>query len=79
MSLMSQMKLTTKQWEYWKVSGRQALVFLFTPSFATFVDNDPTLIPQILRKFSRMETWTASDALEIDVVTACIDGLAPST
>lgn len=71
-------RFTEDQWAVWaKYAGRQAVVLLFTPTFATLVENDPSFVPDVLKRLTRMSTWGSQKPLQIEVVCACVDGLSP--
>ncbi|KAL2072797.1 hypothetical protein VTL71DRAFT_12140 [Oculimacula yallundae] len=71
-------EFTAKQWKQWTSKGDdQAIIMLFTPGLVNFVENDATLVPDVLKKMTRMSKWNHENPLEIDVVCACVDGLAP--
>ncbi|PBP22871.1 V-type ATPase, C subunit family protein [Diplocarpon rosae] len=77
LSALGSFALDEDQWLNWiHYAGPQALVFLFTPSLATMIENDTALIPDILKKITRQVKSKAA-SLEIDVVCACVDGLSP--
>ncbi|PBP24601.1 V-type ATPase, C subunit family protein [Diplocarpon rosae] len=77
LSALGSFVLDQDQWLNWiHYTGPQALVFLFTPSLATMVENDTALIPDILKKITRQVKSKAA-SVEIDVVCACVDGLSP--
>lgn len=76
--------LIGKNQEWWeKDVGHQAVVLLFTPSFAALVENDATFVPDVLKALMKIppkveEASTAEGkSHEIDVVCACVDGLSP--
>lgn len=58
--------------------GEQAIVFLFTPSFAAMIENDTSLIDDVIKNLTRQVLTEHSKAAMINVVTACVDGLSPS-
>ncbi|KAG4428536.1 hypothetical protein IFR05_015982 [Cadophora sp. M221] len=69
---------TATQWKLWaETAARQAVVILFTPGLAALVENDVTLVPDLLKSMTRTSEWDYGKPLQIDVVCACVDGLAP--
>lgn len=78
LSALNGFRFTENQWAIWaKYAGRQAVVLLFTPTFATLVENDTSFVPDVLKRLTRMSTWGSQKPLEIEVVCACVDGLSP--
>jgi len=73
-----------KNQEWWEKNvGRQAVVLLFTPSFAALVENDATFVPDVLKALTNIQpeveeaSTSKEKSHEIDVVCACVDGLSP--
>ncbi|PVH78837.1 hypothetical protein DL98DRAFT_236536 [Cadophora sp. DSE1049] len=84
LTALRSVKFTAKNQDLWaKKVGRQAVVLLFTPSFAALVENDVTFVPDVLKALTKNspraneESKAKEELLEIDVVCACVDGLAP--
>ncbi|KAK6587501.1 hypothetical protein PZA11_000791 [Diplocarpon coronariae] len=76
-SALGSFVLDQDQWVEWvKYNGPQALVFLFTPSLATMVENDTALVPDLLKKIT-IQVMSKGAPFETDVVCACVDGLSP--
>ncbi|KAH7363820.1 hypothetical protein BKA65DRAFT_489714 [Rhexocercosporidium sp. MPI-PUGE-AT-0058] len=75
---LQKIRFTSTQWNKWaKNAGPQAVIILFTPGLAAFVENDATLVPDMLKRMTRMSEWRDEKPLEIEVICACVDGLAP--
>ena len=73
-----------KNQEWWEKNvGRQAVVLLFTPSFAALVENDATFVPDVLKALTNIQpeveeaSTSKEKSHEIDVVCARVDGLSP--
>lgn len=58
-------------------SENQALIILATPNYASWLE-DSSFINQILHKINKTSSWNGDFRREIDVVCACVDGLAPT-
>jgi hypothetical protein len=54
----------------------QAMVILATPSFAPWLEEGAGFIDQVLRQSTKHSSWSGNRR-EIDVICACVDGLAP--
>lgn len=55
----------------------QALVILGTPEFVEWLEDDQ-LIGEVLAKITRSSENQAAAPIEVDILCACVDGLAPS-
>ncbi|EKD17223.1 V-type ATPase, C subunit family protein [Drepanopeziza brunnea f. sp. 'multigermtubi' MB_m1] len=55
----------------------QAIVFLFTPSFATMLQNDASLVGDIVQTMNQQVSPKRAKALYTHIVVACVDGISP--
>jgi hypothetical protein len=89
-ALKTRFRMTSAHWKNFSRDAQQAVVILATPSFANWLEDD-TFIAGCLERLTRSivhdnkaqkaakaqtEQSTYSD-FEVDVVCACVDGLAP--
>jgi hypothetical protein len=69
-------RMTAGQWARFSERGRQAVVILATPSFASWLEDDEVFIPRVLEAVTRpsKNPWVPN---VVEVVCACVDGLSP--
>ena len=70
------LRMSGGQWVRFCERGRQAVVILGTPSFASWLEDDEVFIPKLLESITR-PSLKASTPTVIEVICACVDGLSP--
>ena len=68
--------MSAGHWIGFSKRGRQAVVILGTPSFASWLDDDETFIRKILETITRPSAKSSLPPV-IEVICACVDGLSP--